>query len=454
MNTIDIKKIKKNDITYVKPLNFPSLNRNLSIFNKQVNDDSSVVKKKIIFITPKMMAPFGFKKFENKSKSITSYSISFSFASVPYISNDEAIKSFYQFVKMIDEINIDTIGTYRSKWKLPKSISYRSSLVEFDDYADCININLPFDRDEGFLFNVYNEEGMKSSIDIINERCLVSACIELSDIWFNEKLSMYGCNWNVLQIRKHKKISSIQSYFMNNCVLGDSDDESLTPKPLPVPQQYPSFIPLAPPPPPPMPIKHRESTSISTLTPTPPPPISNRPKRIIISPDELNCVKSKLKKTPVPDKEPTYIEAPEFLLKNKTVLSPPSEKTKKTNSDSVSDKKSKKLSDEPIVEKKSKKVIENQDEPIIEKKSKKVDESIEKKSKKIIEDQEPVEKKSKKIVEDQEPVEKKSKKIVEDQEPVVEKKSKKVVEDQEPIVEKKPKKISSDEPIVEKKSKK
>ncbi len=225
------------------------------------------------------------------------------FTTLTNLYNENEIKNFLNFVRRIDNINEETILQYRKVWKLPRKIKYRKTITRMDDFPYIMNINLPYDDKYGFMFKVFNESAIESSINIIEKKSIVSCVIELTDLKFTDE--EFYANWNVMQIRKFKPYSPIQEFFMSGCFICDEDDpedkvylkiiekyrkDLETPINLPkIPQMNP--VAAAPPPPPPIhappiqtkkPEKQPEKVSFSYRPPTE---------------DELMDARSKLRKT-------------------------------------------------------------------------------------------------------------------------------------------------------------
>uniref|UniRef100_A0A6G6ABP9 Uncharacterized protein n=1 Tax=Borely moumouvirus TaxID=2712067 RepID=A0A6G6ABP9_9VIRU len=248
---IDIDNFNEENITYVKPILFYQVSKNMGVYyereikedkkstqsesntkkktkseknSKKTNSDTAPVKhkkQKIIIQTPKMIMPFGVKEFDNKGRK--SYNICLSFSTLTNLYNEDEIKKFYYFIKKIDRVNEETISEYIKPWKLPKNLKYKKTLQRLsEDFPHYMNISMPYDNDIGFLFNTYDEEGKKSNIDILKKKSIVSAVIELTDIKFTDKI--FRSNWTIMQVRKFKPYSPIQEFFMTECFICDEDD--------------------------------------------------------------------------------------------------------------------------------------------------------------------------------------------------------------------------------------
>jgi len=249
---LDIEKFNEENISYVKPILFYKVTRNMGIYyrketvkkiksesnsksskknikKKNSSDNYETIKQtikqtkkqKIIIQTPKMVAPFGVKEFDNNGKK--SYQMSLSFNTMTNLYNEEEIKKFYLFIQKIDIINEETIMDYIKAWGLPKNLKYRKTLQRLSkEFPHHMNINLPYDEKIGFLFNIYNENAEKSTIDIIDKKSIVSVVVELTDLKFND--TEFRSNWTVMQIRKFKPYSPIQEFFMSGCFICDQDD--------------------------------------------------------------------------------------------------------------------------------------------------------------------------------------------------------------------------------------
>jgi hypothetical protein len=221
---MNINDFNENNLTYVKPLLFYKVSKNMGIYykNRKSSETNKKPKKqKIIIQTPKMIVPFAVKEFDNNGKK--SFHICLSFNTMTNLYNEEDIKKMYQFVKKIDTINEDTVTAYYKDWGLPKNMKYRKTLQRLsDEFPYYMNLNLPYDNNLGFLFNVYNENAEKSTIDIIEKRSIVSVVMELTDLRFSD--TEFRSNWTLLQIRKFKPSSPIQDFFMSDCFITDKDN--------------------------------------------------------------------------------------------------------------------------------------------------------------------------------------------------------------------------------------
>jgi len=216
---IDINNFDTEYMIFEKPLSFYKINYNMGIYYKSENDDSD---RKIIFETPKMRCPFQVKEFVN-SNNKKYYKLSLSFTTLTNLYNEKEIKKFFFMMKKIDKHIESTVETNKKKWKLPKTLEYKPILKQLDDnFPYFMNVNLPYDEKNGFLFHVYDEKGSKSKLEIIEKQCILSAVLELTDIKFTG--TFYRANWSVLQLRKFKYYSPIQEYFMSGCFLIDRDD--------------------------------------------------------------------------------------------------------------------------------------------------------------------------------------------------------------------------------------
>ena len=233
---IDVNTFDVDNISYIKPIMFYKVARNMGVYYRKpiitINDKktksdipspirSESKKQKIIVKTPKMIVPFGIKEFVNNGKK--SYKMSLSFSTLTNLYNEEEIKKFYHFICDIDTNNEETVLEYRSKWGLPKKIKYRKSVQSLsEDFPSYIDVTLPYDEENGFFLNVYDEKAEKSTIDIISKKSIVSVVMELTDLRFTD--TSFKSNWTVMQIRKFKTCSPIQDFFMSGCFICDEDD--------------------------------------------------------------------------------------------------------------------------------------------------------------------------------------------------------------------------------------
>lgn len=398
---LDISKFNEENISYIKPILFYKVSRNIGVYykkentktiksdtndkknkkklpNKKTESDSQVIvknkKQKIIVQTPKMLVPFGVKEFDNNGRK--SYQMCISFSTLTNLYNEEEIKKFYTFIKKIDGINEETIMDYKKDWGLPKNLKYKKILQRLSkDFPFHMNLSLPHDEKIGFLFNTYDESAQKSNIEIIEKRSIVSVVMELTDLRFTD--TDFRAHWTVMQIRKFKPYSPIQEFFMSGCYICDEDDPEdtayaqiienyrkklATPMPLPmIPQMNPNYMQM---------MMAYMNTGMqypmqnnNQFMPPPPPLIKSaqpEPQTSGFKPpslEELLSAKKSLKKTKTVVKvKPAGKVIDDDNIKNKNVVEPPppppmpTEKIKKTKSDEKKiksdDKKGKTQSDD------------------------------------------------------------------------------------------------------------
>jgi len=220
---IDQETFDVENIQYIKPVSFPTTSRDMGIYyvNPPTKNEKER-KQKIIVETPKMCIPFAYKEFINESGK-KYYKMCLSFSTLTNLYNEEEIRNFYEFARKIDKNNVEIIDDNRKKWRLSDAVVYRPTVKKItENFPHVMDVNLPYDETDGFLFHVYNEKAEKSKLDIITKHCIASCILELTDLTFSKK--MYRANWKVLQIRKSKKYSPIQEYFMSGCFICDKDD--------------------------------------------------------------------------------------------------------------------------------------------------------------------------------------------------------------------------------------
>lgn len=345
---VDISKFDYDSIRFVRPMDFPHLNKNISVYFRK---NSSKLKKKIILVTPKMRAPFGITKFTNTTNE--SFNIALSFATISNIHNEESIKRFYNFINHIDD-TVKTTLSEPSVIKIKNKIIFKQTLTKsskskYKNNPPLLNLSLPYDPTTGFFFHTYDENAKKSNIDIIEKNSIVSVAIELTNLIFhkNKETDAYRfrCNWTVLQIRKFKPYSPSQELFMNVCFIADEDNpDDVVHKQL----HGPAIKSISPPNiylqsvmevaetnsaiPPPPPLPGRPAAP-------PPPPLPKKNDRAYKpSLAEIQMQLTRLKKTPVPVDKP-------ICETTKTIEQNTNPQTKTTNasgyeSDSDSESKS------------------------------------------------------------------------------------------------------------------
>lgn len=231
---LDIDQFDAQNMVYVKPLLFGEASKSLGIYYRK-ND----IKQKIVIQTPKMLAPFGVKVFDNDGK--PSHVLSVSFNTLTQLYNEEEIKKFYRFVRKLDKTNYETIQDCLTRWKLSKNLKYNRMIKRVsNEYPYHLNLSLPKDNNN-FLFSVFDEDAKRSTIDIIQKKSVVSVVMELTDVLFTD--TSYIPRWTVMQIRKFNSYSDIHRYFMSNCfTFSDARTETESPViPLPPPPEAPVF---------------------------------------------------------------------------------------------------------------------------------------------------------------------------------------------------------------------
>jgi len=312
----DIDKHDDENITYVKPVNFPS-NRNIGIFVKN--------KQKLIVRTPKMYVPFDVKIFKGKNQS--QYRLNIGFNTLPQLHNEIEINKFYKFVNAIDELNMEVVKLNRKKWGMPNLV-YKPTINSIsDDFPEFMPVNLPFDSD--FLFDIYDENKELTTIDCIHKKSIIGLALELTDLWIGE--NECGCNWNVLQIRKFSNKSIVQELFNKQCLIIYDEpiikiqviSQSTTS--IPVPPPAPNFF---------LPNKPTQSNQ------------QNQPKPIstfIPTTNDLQSAMSKLKKTETVVK--TMYDG-KILKETSNELSPTDKSATEIPSETPKKKKKKKLNRE------------------------------------------------------------------------------------------------------------
>ena len=204
----NIDKFNEENIVFSKPLYFYKVSKFINIYYKNPEKKTNIQpKRKIIVKTPKMLIPFLPKETEKNGHK--SYNMSLSFSTMTNMYNEDQIIKFFKFIKKIDRINRDTVMEYANEWGLPEDISYRDTLQRTSDkYPYHMNISMPYDKDHGFLFNMYDENAKKMDWTDIHQRNIVSTVLELTSIWFKE--NKFGTNWTLIQLRRSKPYSPIQ----------------------------------------------------------------------------------------------------------------------------------------------------------------------------------------------------------------------------------------------------
>lgn len=278
----DYKSFNPDDIIFVKPSSFKS--------NKSAINYISIYagcfgkRKKIVIKTPKMSVPFEIKPVKDKQRR----DLTISFLPHRNLHNEDEVTDFMVFIKKIDKYFIGAIKDLQSNLNIDEKITYWNTLTrKSNDYPYYMSIGLPEDNGVS-MFSVYDENAVKSNVDIIKRFNVVSVVIQLSELIFIDRENDNGvfmkCKWDVLQVRKFTPRNKINELFLNECCIYD-DDESQKTKITRTQSQPVLPVPLSSSIPPPPPIKPQQAKPANDI------------QKYIPNPAELQNARKKLKKS-------------------------------------------------------------------------------------------------------------------------------------------------------------
>jgi len=230
---LPILKIKPDRLIYKKPIKMKNL------YHMSLYYLSKEEKKRFIIQTPKMLLFSDIKCFEKQNDSIDvpsrekfegqndkkSYRMSLSFKSVSTLYHDQELRDFRKMLRGVDVYISQLIEKNKKNWNLPDDMVYKPTLRKIaPDAPWMMSVNLPYDSDDGFLFNIYDKDAQIINIDDLGKRKVVTSALELTEIWFSVDTCTCQLKWNALQIRKFSKFSPLHYIMMKQCVLPDMDD--------------------------------------------------------------------------------------------------------------------------------------------------------------------------------------------------------------------------------------
>lgn len=113
-------------------------------------------------------------------------------------------KQFLLFIRRIEH----KIGELITKTQI-------KSRVEENNKKYCIlNVNMPYNGNNEFTFQIYNQNNQRIKASDIKSGCYVKCYLELSDVYINK--DNYGCNWSVLQMKVYPEFNFSVCLFEND----------------------------------------------------------------------------------------------------------------------------------------------------------------------------------------------------------------------------------------------
>ncbi len=262
---INIDEINTDNILYYKPDNLLSINNEIGIYYYYKDNEI-----KILFQTSPIII--------NK---LNKYSLELFLKSNVRINNDKDIKKLKTFIKKIDKINETIIENNKSRWKIPNSLKYQSSLSQIDN----LTVEIPYDSESGYHLQIYDFDDKDITIDQLKNNDHIICVIELSHLFFTN--NGYGTKWIVHQIQKVYPVSPIQRAINKQKIIK-----------LDI-YQFKQSVEIQI-----KPIVNNNSTSSFSIPPPPPPPKpptnnSLKPQLFCPTVNDLQSIMSTLKKPPI-----------------------------------------------------------------------------------------------------------------------------------------------------------
>lgn len=188
--------------------------------------------------SPKMLAPFGLSKWEEKGKvsnaksSADKYSIEISFKDVETNANT---KMFFDMLENIDNLvkkkAVENSLTYFNKKKLSDESAqdaYSSNIKHHiengersNKYPPRMRVAVPVDRDGNFMCKAYIGNEEVELTPAITKNCLVQCIIKCQSIWIIGG-NKFGVTYKLQQIRLTPKVD-----FLNAFAFIELDDDKL-----------------------------------------------------------------------------------------------------------------------------------------------------------------------------------------------------------------------------------
>ena len=118
--------------------------------------------------------------------------------------NNTEHKVFLNFLKRIEH----KIGELITKTTI------KSKVEENNRKFSILNVNMPFDGNNEFMFQVYNQHNKRMLVSNIKSGSYVKCFLELTDVYINNE--KYGCNWSVLQMKVYPEFDFSVCLFEND----------------------------------------------------------------------------------------------------------------------------------------------------------------------------------------------------------------------------------------------
>lgn len=165
---------------------------------------------RMLIQTPKMFCPFGINKYEPDDGGVPKYSISLSFKG---IDENERLNGFYNFIKKLDDSNVDHCVSQQEVW-WPGSGQKGKDIIEDrytavvkpnknpEKYAPTLRCKLNF-KGEKPDFEIYDQNKNLVDMSYVDGACSVVALLEVSNLWIADK--KFGHNLRVVQMKVTKQ---------------------------------------------------------------------------------------------------------------------------------------------------------------------------------------------------------------------------------------------------------
>lgn len=203
MKILNINSINMNSLVFSNPKQNALGGQSISVFTED-ND-------KLIFQSPKCLAPYGISSFSNQFSNKKSFSIDISIDSNNFINQ---LSLFDTYVKQC-------AATYSNLW-FKKHLDYdtidklyKPSLKD-GEINKFMRIKMPTDKDNNFLGDIFDKNKQHNNLDYIVPNSTNQVIMECTGIYFIPK--EFGASWKVIQIK------SIPPSLSNYAFIDDNSD--------------------------------------------------------------------------------------------------------------------------------------------------------------------------------------------------------------------------------------
>eukprot|EP00976_Prorocentrum_cordatum_P022794 466198-Prorocentrum_minimum.AAC.8 len=182
--------------------------------------------KRVVFVTPKCVVPFGISEFKVSGCKFPRRSLQLSLAP----DQDRNLDGFRDFLTRFDLKNMEMAVNHSKTW-FRKQVDpavvqqlYNPSLKQSDDaYPPMFRARLPTDPQTGtFYGEIYDHRRNLVLENKITPGCHVEAIVELTGLYFVAR--EFGASWKVIQLKVYPTPRPLTGY----AFLPDEDTESET----------------------------------------------------------------------------------------------------------------------------------------------------------------------------------------------------------------------------------